>query len=318
MLINIEDLTAWDHLHNLTNRRRPFTDEESADEAEAWVHAVYIPTPRDLELRRAIQRTMQRNGATKRHWLAIDGVTNTGKSEMLLRFAMEFQRAAKGMGPPTTYAHVPVVFVQADSGQQGAGLLHAIADFAGVPAHGNEDKIRRRLARVLPAMRTRVIVVDDAHMLRRASRRATKLTDSLRATLRIPATFVFAGAGMHNSALLQADGTSGYESADQLRSRHSILAFQPLRLPKDAELLRRLIGDYIKLVATVLPHLEVPFRSDNKALAELVRRTEGHVGSLMGALKDATVESIRTDHVLTSDRLLEFATIGALNDSPAP
>ncbi len=301
ILTNIEDVAAWDVLESLSARDTPFAPED-ADAAVSWVQALYIPTIRDRQLAQAVARTSRQNGATKRHWLCVDGVTNTGKSEMLLRFAMRYRRTHLTHDDTEVHRRVPIIMIQADPGQLGAGVLRAIADFAGVPTEGNEDKIRRRLAHVLPSMHTDYIVVDDGHMLT-----ASSLAHSLRASLRIPATFIYAGANMQESALLRSTGTSGNESTDQLRSRHTMLHFEPLSMPNDSALLRQLIGDFVKALERIVPHLATPFRRDNKALSKLVTTTRGQVGSLMGVLKDATVDALHDDAVLHVDRVLDFA-----------
>ncbi|RYB89311.1 hypothetical protein EUA06_15080 [Nocardioides glacieisoli] len=314
MLVNIEDRGAWHELDVLSSRREPFAVNDDPSHVAQWIHSVYIVTQRDADLLRAIQTTLRRNGATKRHWLAVDGAANTGKSEMLLRFAIGFQRDTDP-APCDDFVRLPIIYVQADSGQQGAGLLRAIAEFAGVPSLGNEDQLRRRLARVLPRLGTVIVIVDDAHMLRRASDRATRLSDSLRATLRLPVTFIFAGAGMHGSALLRIGGPEGYESTDQLRSRHTMLKFEPLRLPRDKDFLRRLLGDYLKTLGALLPHLQTPFRSDNAALTKLIDLTGGKIGAVMGVLKDGTIEAYRSGTPLTSELLL---TLASPETTPAP
>lgn len=309
MWVNIENDAAWDALDQLSARREPFTPRDDPSEVVAWVQSVYVATSRDSELHEAIHLTLRRSGSTKRHWLGVDGAANSGKSEMLIRFALAYRKQSSRPDTDATgYRHVPVIYVQADSGQQGAGLLRTIADAAGIPRQGNEDEVRRRLIHVLPLLGTVLVIVDDAHMLRRSSHRATKLTDSLRATLRIPVAFVFAGAGLHSSALLRVGGPVGYESTEQLYSRHTMLSLRPLTLSADRDFLRRLIGDYLKTLACTLPHLDTPFRSDNAVLAKLVDATGGRVGSLMGLLKDGTVEALHRGTPLTSDLLLQLGS----------
>lgn len=333
--VNVENHATWHDLHELSSRRHPFTPDDDPADIAAWVHAVYIRTSRDIDLLRAIQRTVRRNGSTKRHWLGLDAPANSGKSEMLLRFAIGVHHQAGGPPDQTpertapdesadqaarpitlaarphetdTFQRVPILYIQADSGQQGAGLLRTIAETAGIPSQGSEDALRRRLAHVLPRMGTVIVIVDDAHMLRRVSDRATKLTDSIRASLRLPVTFVFSGAGLHASALLRIGGPVGYESTEQLRSRHTMLTLPPLTLRTDRNYLRRLIGDYLKTLSAVVPQLDTPFRSDNVVLGQLVEATDGRVGALMGLLKDGTIEALHRGEPLSSQLLLQLAS----------
>lgn len=323
MWVNVENQASWQELYQLSSRRQPFTADDDPHRVADWVQAIYVRTSRDADLIRAIQRTVRRNGSTKRHWLGLDAPANSGKSEMLLRFAIGIhhqagdrtsdevdhdESLAARRPQAATFRRVPIIYVQADSGQQGAGLLRTIAEAAGIPSQGNEDVLRRRLTHVLPQLGTLIVIVDDAHMLRRASDRATKLTDSVRASLRLPVTFIFAGAGLHTSALRRVGGPVGYESTEQLHSRHTLLTLAPLTLRNDLDFLRRLIGDYLKILATVLPHLETPFRRDNATLGKLVDATGGKVGALMGLLKDGTVEALHHHNPLTSDLLLELAS----------
>jgi hypothetical protein len=309
MFLNIENRGDWEAYQRACERDRPFSPDDDPHSVQVAIHAIYVRTSRDDRLEQAVRTTMRRNSGTKRHWLAVDGPANLGKTESLLRFSTELdsERRRHSRSSPT-FALVPVIIVQADSGHQGAGLLRAIASFAGIPTNGNEDELRRRLTQVLPRLGTELIVVDDAHMLRRASTRATRLPDSLRANLRLPVTFIFAGAGLDSSALLRPGGGPGYESTEQLRRRHSFLALAPLVLPRDEQIYRTLLGEFLRSVHSLVPHVEMPFHRDPRCLRELMRLTGGHLGAFMGALKDATVEAVWETVPVTSELVLRYAT----------
>lgn len=161
-----------------------------------------------------------------RGWLAVNGPSLVGKTQSvtaaMLRVHDRLLRDPPA--PDTRYRadHVPVIFVS-DAGASWPTLLRSIAEFAGVPiarsAPGTETL--RQLRTVLPRLGTRMIIIDDAHMLRRVGK-ARDLTDNLKLTIdALPASFVFSGAGLDRSALLKRSDHSEdeYSAAVQLAGR---------------------------------------------------------------------------------------------------
>ena len=299
------DMRDWAEIQRLRSRRQPFSSEDDPAEVAAWIRATYLVTSRDAAFKTKVEDVLMRSGGTQRHALMVDGPAETGKTEMVLAYAI----ARSGISPTGTlpdrrggYRHLRTVFVEADPNQQGAGLMRSICGFLGVPSGSNEGEMRKDLKELLPRHGTEIIVVDDAHMLRRVSDKATKLTDSLRSALRLPAMFIFVGAGLDQSALLRmaprptavAPGTDrppslGYESTDQIRLRKSDFTVAPSRLPDDMEYVRGLAVGFARAMRVGLPSMQFSSLRARGVLPALVTHANGHQGKMLETLKDATV-----------------------------
>ena len=306
---SVGSLPDWVRLHELRSMPLPLSDSHAPDVVEDWIRALYVPTRRDEALTAAIESTMS---ATNRRWLAVDGVTNLGKTDIIVNFALRRSGIQNGQipRPDTGYLHLPSVFAEADSSVEGAGLLGAVCAFAGILPARSEDQTRRKLAELLPKMGTDLLIVDDAHMLRRQNPRSTRLTDSFRSALRLPVTFVCVGAGLDNSALLRTGDGSGYESAEQLRTRCNWYPLSPLRLTDRGTLIgednaefKQMMGRYAGKVAQAIPSLTFSALREDATMSELIRRAKGKHGLIFSALKDATCLALSGDHDLSPSAL---------------
>lgn len=299
------DIRDWAEIQRLRSRRQPFNPDDDPAEVAAWVRATYVVTGRDAAFASKVEDTLARSGGNQRHALLVDGPAVSGKTEMVLAYAIArsgISPAGKLPGRKGGYRDLPTVFVEADPLQQGAGLLRSICRFIALPPARNEGEMRDALKEQLPLRGTNLVVVDDAHMLRRVNDTSTKLTDSLRTALRLPVTFVFVGAGLEQSALLRmaprptaiaprggSPKIVGYESTDQIRFRKSDFAIAPTSLPDDKDEVRELAVGFTKTIRVGLPSMQFSSLRARGVLPSLIDRAEGHQGKVLETLKNATV-----------------------------
>jgi len=307
--LSVASLPDWVRLQELRSMPLPLANSHDPQVASDWVRSLHVPTQRDEALAEAIEATML---ASDRRWLAVDGVSNLGKTDIVVNFALRRSGIRNGQvpRPDTGYLHLPSVFAEADPSVGGAGLLEAMCGFAGILPARSEDKTRRKLAELLPKMGTDLVIVDDAHMLRRQNPRSTRLTDSFRSALRLPVTFVCVGAGLETSALLRTGNGSGYESADQLRTRCNWYPLAPLRLTEGGQLLgsdnaefKQMMRRYAGKGAEGIPSMTFSALKEEATMKELVRRAKGKHGLIFSAVKDATCFALLGGHDLSKSAL---------------
>lgn len=294
-----EDLDRWPELHTFRSAPPPADD----DSLYAWIHALHVAGPHEAAISSGVQRVMRHHTGNNECWLGISGPSHLGKTQattgVLLGLAMaepeRWRTRTKNGG-----LHTPYLYIEAGSNQEARGLLASIARACALPDDGSEKDLHRMLSSMLPELGVRLVVVDDAQMFRRRSDKASRVTDGLRVVLHLPVPFVFVGVDLHASALLYRS-TRNNDTALQLERRHLPLPLHPLRQnePKTAV---RLIGQYKARISRI-PDLDLGNGlSDPTVLSFAVAACEGRPGSLLSALKRATVEAIATnDGRLTAD-----------------
>ncbi len=250
-----------------------------------------------------------------RRWLAVNGPAMVGKTQAvtaaMLRVHDELLRYPHDPGTGIRAAHIPVIFV-GDAGASWPNLLRSVAEFASIPvarSYPGTD-ILRTLRAVLPRLGTHLIVVDDAHMLRRVGV-ARDLTDNLKLTLdALPVTFVFAGAGLEHSALLKRSDRSedAYSAAVQLAGRMQRWELAAFSSTDDAQ--RRA---WHRRVGALMTRLELIDGLDTTSLREptfaanLFGLADGLTGLSFELLKDTVIRAISQHRHPTTDDLLAAA-----------
>lgn len=175
-----------------------------------WVAGIGpIPTSDIRDAYAEVIRMLDHNaGATydDARWVAIDGPSHAGKTYTIIAVMLRINddllsQATLSRVEGELVEHIPVIYV-GDQGASSRGLVGSIAAAAGLFATRSESEadILRRLRMRLPRLGCILIVVDEAHMLRRVGA-GRDLTDNLRRILSLPVSFVFTGAGLRDSAL---------------------------------------------------------------------------------------------------------------------
>lgn len=293
VLVRVATLEDWLWLHSVRSLDLPLPDDRRLQ--ETWVSCLYVPTKRDKDLLKGIEVARARGGGNRRRVLAIDGDTDLGKTDLVVNMGLTASTFDRGRPSyrDNHRLHLPVLFAEADPKMDGLGLLRSIANFARLPTDGDIPAIGQRLSRELPMMGTTTIVVDDGHMLRRTSRRSTALPDALRVALRLPVTFVFVGAGLDGSALLQGGVGNGYESARQVRTRSTTWDVVALRWPEDKIEFEDMLKKFAGKVKAGIPSMTFSGLLQAAVRKKIYTQCGGQHAKIYCLLKDATTLAMR-------------------------
>ncbi|MGW1278857.1 TniB family NTP-binding protein [Streptomyces tsukubensis] len=250
---------------------------------------VTLRTASQEQTRRQLQLTLlvnNRHRGTARRGLFISGPPGAGKSTNLLELGRSFERSemAKQAGE-TDY--LPVVFAAIPPSCHPKSLVKEFARFLGIPVHDRmtETTITDAVCRVMNARQTRLVFIDDVHLLNTRTRPGADSSDQVKSLAeRVPATFVLAGVNLETSALL-----TGPRGA-QLAARFKMLRTTPLLNGTAAQKAewRRLLGV-----------IELALRLRHHQPGTLVRhadyihlRTGGVMASLFALIREAAICSI--------------------------
>ncbi|MBY8844582.1 ATP-binding protein [Streptomyces sp. SP2-10] len=165
-----------------------------------------------------------RQRGTARRGLIVSGPPGAGKSTMLMELARSFElserrRLARHDG------YMPVAFAAIPPSSTPKGLVKELARFACIPVHDRmtETTITDAVCHVLSERRTRLVFIDDVHLLNTRTQPGADTSDQVKTLAeRVPATFVLAGVDVEKSPLL-----TGPRGA-QLAARFKILRTPPL------------------------------------------------------------------------------------------
>ncbi|WP_020106082.1 AAA family ATPase [Nocardia sp. 348MFTsu5.1] len=278
------------------------------------------------------------NGA--RQWLAIDGPPLVGKTLAVTAAALRIHdwlcdNQADDVAAP--FEHIPVVIISGNlgDGKLARTLLDKIARFIGVPlpSRGGFAAALDCLEAAMRNVGTLLIVVDDAHFIKRSSG-TRALTDHLKDIMTaLPASFVFVGAGLQQSALLHVPSEtvaprsgreqsgskvltegafqrSQYSAVEQLRLRMQYFPMRPLpsgdRKQPDDRFIERMLSmiDQLDRVEGFDPkHLRTI-----TALKQINARAGGRTGR--GLKLIARIASLAADMGVSPTRAHVYAVTG--------
>ncbi len=253
------------------------------------------------EALRQLQLTLlvnNRHRGTARRGLIVSGPPGAGKSTTLMELGRAFERSERTRRPGHAGC-LPVVFAAIPPTCTPKGLVKEFARFLGIPVHDRmtETVITDAVCDVMVARRTRLVFLDDVHLLNTRTRPGADSSDQVKALAeRVPATFVLAGVNVETSALL-----TGPRGA-QLAARFKLLRTPPLLngTPEQKAQWRILLGD-----------MESALRLVNHRPHTLVRhadyihlRTGGVMASLFAFIREAAICSIvEESHAITKKLL---------------
>lgn len=292
-------------------------DHSDRDAVGAWISRLQPIETSDIQLiEDAIRHQLSRNAGQyqgSRQILAIDGDSALGKtvavSTAMLRIHDELTSSPPPTRPGVHIRHFPVVYVS-DQGASFPRLLKAIAGFVHSPLGARNavaDDLLDHLARFLPSVGTRLIVVDDAHMLRRVGA-ARDLTDNLKRTVdRLPVSFVFVGAGLQRSALFKTSNTSDeYSAATQLQRRIHLIEIAALSAPEHHKAWTNRINRFATEIEKI-PGYDCSVLRDPTFRQNLFALAQGSTGLSFELAKDTLTRAIKQDRVPTVDGLIAAA-----------
>ncbi|MEU0401622.1 ATP-binding protein [Streptomyces sp. NPDC006197] len=262
---------------------------------------VTLKTASQEEARRQLQLTLlvnNRHRGTARRGLILSGPPGAGKSTNLLELGRSFERSemAKRPGSPD---YLPVVFAAIPPSCTPKGLVKEFTRFLGIPVHDRmtETTITDAVCQVMVQRRTRLVFIDDVHLLNTRTRPGADSSDQVKALAeRVPATFVLAGVNVETSALL-----TGPRGA-QIAARFKVLRTAPLLngTSDQKAAWRKLLGD-----------MELALRLRNHRRGTLVRnadlihlRTGGVLASLFALVREAAICSVLDGSLAITRQLL--------------
>ncbi|MGW0313997.1 AAA family ATPase [Streptomyces flavidovirens] len=239
-----------------------------------------------------------RQRGTARRGLVVSGPPGAGKSTTLTELGRAFELSERRRHPHHMN-YLPVAFVGIPPSYTPKALVMQFARFLGIPVHDRmtEATITEAVCRLLCERRTRLVFIDDVHLLNTNTRPGADTSDQLKALAeRVPATFVLAGVNVEQSPLL-----TGPRGA-QLAARFKVLRTTPL-LNGTAEhkaAWRKLLGD-----------METALRLRNHKVGTLVRhadyihhRTGGVMASLSLLVREAAISAVEDGSLTITKKLL--------------
>ncbi|MEU3401988.1 AAA family ATPase [Streptomyces filamentosus] len=281
----------------------PVSDASWDTRALLGYHSQFVTlrTPSQEQAKQELRRTLlvnNRHRGTARRGLIVSGPPGAGKSTNLLELGRSFERSeqAKRPGSPD---YLPVAFVAIPASCTPKGLVMEFARFLGIPVHDRvtESTITDAVCQVMVERRTRLVFIDDVHLLNTRTRPGADSSDKVKTLAeRIPATFVLAGVDVETSALLT--GPRG----GQLAARFKMLRTAPLPhgTGEQKAQWRKLLGD-----------MEQALRLRNHRPGTLARhadfihlRTGGVMASLFALVREAAICSILDGTHAVTRRLL--------------
>ncbi|WP_157108707.1 AAA family ATPase [Aldersonia kunmingensis] len=241
-------------------------------------------------------------GGGSRRWLGIDGPPLVGKTHATAAAMLRVHDQLLDSPPPVRgkgvrAEHIPVVYVSVH-GASSARLIASIANFVDLPTTKTQraQDTLTQLRNVLPLLGTRLIVVDDAHMLRRVGG-ARDLTDNLKSIIdALPVSFIYAGAGLHDSALLRRTDSAddGYSAAEQMagRMRRLVLKRYDPTIAAEVRNWHRKLDLLIKRLETIPGFDSTDVRSKEFG-HRLFQLADGRTGRSLELLQDCTKRAVR-------------------------
>jgi len=239
--------------------------------------------------------------ATARPCLIVTGPPTTGKTTALLHMGRASHRAEMKRSPAAE--KVPVVYVLVPPGASAKALAEEFARFLGVPLPGRMTLPQITASVVASYARAGVglVLVDEIHRLNPRTTSGAEAADWLKdLTERIPATFVYAGIDVAESALLQ--GVRG----QQLSGRATLVHTAPLSMTDHGK------SPFTQLVTDMENALDLT-RHRPGTLQRLARylhsRTGGRIGSLSRLIRQAALEAITSGDERITKASLETITL---------
>ncbi|MEV1025009.1 TniB family NTP-binding protein [Streptomyces sp. NPDC050264] len=277
----------------------PFSEEERLDYHSRFV---VLSTPTMAKVSLTLRRLMilnRRHNGTARRGLLVSGPPTTGKTTTLQQLGRSFHLAERDRHSGRD-EHLPVVFLSVPPAATPKMLVSELARFLDLPLTTtmNQARITDIVCAALHQLGTRLVLVDDVHLLNTRTRNGAETSDQMKhLSERIPATFVYAGVALDSSPLL-----TGPRGA-QLAGRFKTVRNPPLGHGSTAQ---RVAWEGL------IKGMDEALRLNAHRTGALVRhapylhlRTGGRIGSLSALVREAAIAAILDGTEKITKALLE-------------
>lgn len=274
-----------------------------ADAVRAALRARRVSSPVHDATANAIDRALESavlEPPGARTILALSAPYTAGKSTLIKSWAQDRYRtwvkATRSTRPRWTPAPgitadlVPVCYLTLLSESRSKDLYTQILSFVGYPASGVERTLALRAVKALQTHGVRLVILDDAHMLRSTSvtgRATLNAVKHLNTELgEVGGVLMLVGAELSGGDVL---------SDPQIRGRLSEHTLAPYEVDTATGRARwqRFLKNCEDLLLPYLPDVE-PGLFSSRLAGYLWRRTQGYVGDTTRLLIDATAAAIET------------------------
>jgi hypothetical protein len=304
-------LMDWDQQRARLEEIATGGSQVSDEDRRVYNLTVTLPHPDYPSVRTVLQRVAyghQSSGPTRRRVLGIDGDFKSGKSELVLRFAMELSRTIWGdqgreVVEEGLNTQVIPAFIANASASGEADLMRSISKALGLPSPARSDtavQILDRVAAQCRRSRTHYGFIDDANMLA-TSRRQEHLTQFLKRMVNeLPVTLVFVGHRLEQSPVLRAvtHMKADTDAANQIGRRMTRVTVKTFtdqgEDPKSfVATVRAAAREFLLIDADPLRDLRP------RDYAWLLEQTAGRVGDLFELLSLAAHDAVGLEERLT-------------------
>lgn len=283
------------------------SDEERAeyvDQLETWLAHLYLLTPELETLDAAVTKLVQANARKApgtKDVIVLTGPNVVGKSTLMMRWArdryLEWTQLASHdrYGYPIIQLTVdceadlfPIAWMNLPAGAVKGTFDREFLGCFGLPAEGKVDQLTRRAISAAERHQTRVLIVDDAHLLKTDWKGGRDVLDHVKHINTelgmIGATLILVGANLEGGDII---------CDPQIEGRLKLMKFPSYSKDNVAEM-RRWQAVACQLEKQVLPYLPAgkPGMLFTKLVGELLYRTEGYLGDLTELVTAATLAAI--------------------------
>ncbi|WP_233164964.1 ATP-binding protein [Mycobacterium sp. AT1] len=286
--------SQWKHF---SNQQR----DAHVDQLRHWLEHLYVQTSELTAIGNAMTKVVRSNSESppgSKDVVVLTGPNAVGKSTLMMRWGrdryLEWTRTADhdGRGRPVVYPSLdceadmcPVVWINLDASTKIKDFDVEILEFFGLPGEGLMRHLSKRAVRATERHQTRILIVDDAHLLKTNWKGGRDVLDHIKHINtelgEIGITLILIGANLAGSDLV---------TDPQIAGRLKMQTFPRYEL-NDIGDMRAWQGIVRQLENQVLPHLPAgkPGMLFTKLPSDLWFRTQGYLGDLTELIAGATL-----------------------------
>jgi len=288
------------HWNTIPDQQR----ETHIEQLSGWLANLFVQTDELSAIDAAMSKTVRVNAHSRpgaKRLPALTGKNFVGKSTLMMRWAraryIEWTAGAvcDERGRPVVYPasdceadFCPVVWIDLPSASTIKDVDSAILAFFNLPSDGVKREVGRAAVSAVRRHRTRVVVIDDVHLLKTNWKGGRDVLDHVKhlntAFGQIGVTVILVGANLDGGDLV---------NDPQIAARLRLQRFSPYEIGDTGEM-RTWQAIVYQLEKQVLPHLPrgKPEMLFTKLAGELWHRTQGYLGDLTELVGSAAIAAI--------------------------